>query len=328
MKAKSHARAAALGAALVLAAPFGGASWQAQQPIPQAPQDRPIRVDVPLVNIFTTVRDKDRRIVTGLAREDFEIYEDGVRQTVDFFKAESDQMVTLGILLDTSGSMREIFGAAQDAASHFLHRVLRKQDLAMVFSFDMSVDMLADFTADTDKLERAIRRARVNEAYARVTGPTVPYSSGGTNLYDAIYLGCKEKLARETGRKALILITDAEDTGSKVSLKEALETAQKTNAVLHVLLITSRGGFGFGGANAGVGKKLAEETGGRMIEVSSEKDLLKAFDQLSEELRTQYTLGFYSTNAARDGGFRKLKVETRNRNLRVLARKGYYAPRG
>lgn len=327
MKTKTPVRVAALGIALTLLCP---AASLPQQQTAQAPQDRPIRVDVPLVNIYATVRDKNRRVMPGLKKEDFEVLEDGVKQNVDFFKAESDQMVTIGILLDTSGSMRDIFGAAQDGASRFLQRVLRPNDLAMILSFDSSVDLLADFTSDTGKLERAIRRARVNEAYARVTGPTVPYSAGGTNLYDAVYLGCQEKLARETGRKALILVTDAEDTGSKVSLKEALETAQRTNAVLHVLLITARGGFGFGGANAGVAKKLAEETGGRMIEVGSNKDMEKAFDQISEELRTQYTIGYYPTNSARDGAFRKLKVEAKQegQELRVLTRKGYYAPRG
>ncbi len=147
---------------------------------------------------------------------------------------------------------------------------------------------------------------------------TKPWSS--PSIWTLIY----EKLAGEAGRKALVIITDAEDFGSKVRLEEAIEAAERTDAVVHVLLVHDPGY----GTRPDVAKKMAEETGGRVIDVSSEKHLQEAFDQIAEELRDQYTLSFYPTNPARDGKFRKIKVETTDKELKVLARKGYYAPKG
>jgi len=310
--------------------PSSGFTRQARPPQNPPPvQQGPIKVDVNLVNLFASVRDKGKRLVPNLPKEAFEVSEDGKPQQIDFFKAETELPLTLGVIMDTSGSMYSIFSAEQEAASRFLHRVLRpKKDLAMIMTFDTDVDLLSDFTADTDKLERAIQRARVHVPAGRVTPGTVPGGSGGTNLYDAVYLACKEKLASESGRKAIILLTDAEDTGSKVRLNEALETAQRTDTVIHVLLITVRGGFGFGGGGAGVARKMAEDTGGRMIEVNSDRDLERAFDQISEELRSQYTIGYYPSNPTRDGLFRKIKLEMKDKDLKALTRKGYYAPRG
>jgi VWFA-related protein len=287
-----------------------------------------IKVEVSLVNLYATVRDKNRRVVSQLEKGDFKVFEDGKEQQIEFFRAETHQPISLGILMDTSGSMRDIFGAEQDAASAFLRRVLTPKDLAMVMTFDTDVDLMADFTSDADRLERAIRRARVHAAGGMVTPGTVPSQSGGTNFYDAVWLGCKEKLSSETGRKALVVLTDAEDTGSRVKLEDALEAAHRTDTVVHVLFISGRTGFGFGGGSVGVARKLAEETGGRMIEIRNERDLERAFDQISEELRAQYTLGYYSTNGARDGAFRKIKVELKNQDLKALTRKGYYAPKG
>ncbi|MBI3404860.1 MAG: VWA domain-containing protein [Acidobacteria bacterium] len=327
MKTKMYVRATAAVMGLALCFPATGLT---QQPKPQQPPplQGPIKVDVNLVNLFATVRDKDKHLIANLEKAEFQVFEDGKEQKLDFFKSETELPLTMGILMDTSGSMEPIFGAEQEAASRFLRRVLRpKKDLAMVMTFDTDVDLMADFTADTDRLDRAIQRARVNVPAGRVTPGTIPYQGGGTNLYDAVYLACREQLARESGRKAIILLTDAEDTGSKVKLQEALETAQRTDTVIHVLLIGVRGGFGFGGSNASVAKKMADETGGRMIEVNNNRDLEKAFDQISEELRSQYTLGYYPANPARDGAFRKIKVEMKSKDLKVLTRKGYYAPR-
>jgi VWFA-related protein len=138
-----------------------------------------------------------------------------------------------------------------------------------------------------------------------------------------VWVACGEKLATEAGRKALVIITDAEDFGSKVRVEEAIEAAERTNTVVHVLLVHDPG-YGW---RPDVAHKMAEQTGGRVIEVSSEKHLQEAFDQISEELRQQYTLGYYPTNGVRDGTFRKIKVETTDKELKVLARKGYYAPK-
>ncbi len=304
-----------------------GRPGAAQAKAPTAAQEaqQPLRVQVELVNLFATVRDAHKRLITGLTKDDFRIFEDGVEQKVAFFSHETSQPITLGLLIDTSGSEMRMLPAEQEAASRFLAQVLRKSDLAMVMSFDLDVDLLSDFTADRAQLDRAIQRARINapSTPSIVRGPLPTRGPKGTNFYDAVYLACREKLASEAGRKALVILTDAVDNGSKVKFEEALEVAQRSDTVAHVLLVYDPAY----GANEFVAKKLAEETGGRMIAVRSEKKLQEAFDQISEELRSQYTLGYYPSNPSRDGRFRKVKIETPRGDLRVLARRGYYAPK-
>ncbi len=296
--------------------------------IPQEPGQGPvIKSEVTLVNLFATVRDKNHRVVTDLKQDDFKVSEDGKDEKVAFFSKEMALPITLGLLLDTSGSEQFMLPAIQDAGGRFMHRVLKKGDEAMVISFDSDVDLLSDFTDDKQILDRAINKARINipggGSLAGNPGP-VGGQQTGTALYDAIYLACGDKLNGEAGRKAIVIVTDAQDEGSKVKLEEAVEAAQRTDTVIHILLVADPR---FGG-NTGVAHKLTEDTGGRLIVIRSEKNLEEAFDQISEELRSQYTLGYYPTNTARDGKFRKIKVETNNHDLKVLARKGYYAPRG
>ena len=284
----------------------------------QAPQG-PLRIQVNLVNLFATVRDKHtKQIVSTLEQNNFTVTEDGKEQKLSFFSKDSKLPITLGLLIDTSGSEQNTLGAEQDAAVQFLSRVMRKGDLTMVMSFDSDSDLLADFTDDIPRLDRAIRRTQINTPGAQ--GP-LANNLAGTVFYDAVYLAAHDKLAEEAGRKALIILTDAQDEGSKVSVQDAIEAAQRTDTVVHLLLIADPR---FGG-NEGVAKKLTDETGGRTIVVRNEKDLGKAFDQISEELRSQYTLGYYSTNSARDGSYRKIKVETDRKDTDVLTRRGYYA---
>ncbi|HEX4545580.1 MAG TPA: VWA domain-containing protein [Candidatus Acidoferrum sp.] len=306
--------------ALSLAAPA-----MPQEPAGQTPV---IKSEVGLVNIFATVRDKNKRIVADLKQENFKITEDNQDQKIAFFSKEVALPITLGLLLDTSGSEQDMLGAIQEAGSTFLHRVLRKGDEAMVLSFDSDVDLLSDFTDDRAQLERAVHRARINiPSGGSIGGNPGPIGSRqitGTALYDAIYLACSDKLNTEAGRKAIVIVTDAQDEGSKVRIEEAIEAAQRTNTVIHIILVIDPR---YGG-NTGAAKKLAEETGGRVLNARSDKKLMEAFDEISEELRSQYTLGYYPTNGIRDGKFRKIKVEATNHDLKVLARKGYYAPKG
>ena len=292
-----------------------------QEPTAQAPT---IKTQVSLVNLFVTVRDKGKHIVTDLKQDDFKVAEDNQDQKIAFFSKEVTLPITLGLLLDTSGSEQNMLPAIQDGATRFLNRVMRKGDEAMVISFDLDVDLLSDFTDDRSQLDRAIRKARINAGGPVVTPGTIPTGPKGTNFYDALYLACNDKLSSEAGRKAIVVLTDAEDNGSKVRVEEAIEAAQRTDTVVHILLVYDPRE----GANASVAKKITDETGGRMIVVNSEKHLEEAFDQISQELRSQYTLGYYPSNSARDGKFRKIKIETANHDLKVLARKGYYAPRG
>jgi len=281
-----------------------------------------IRVQVNLVNLFATVRDKHKAIVTGLTKDDFQVYEDGQPQEITYFSAESNLPITLGMLLDTSGSEYFMLSAEKDAGSRFLGRVLRKGDLAMVMSFDTDVDLLADFTDDRGMLNRAINRAQINAPSGGMIaqGPLPSSGTGGTNFYDAVYLAAHDKLSDEAGRKAIVVLTDAEDTGSKLNLQDAIEAAQRTDTVVHILLVAADGG------DQGVAKRLTDETGGRTILVRSEKNLEQAFDQISEELRSQYTVGYSPSNKKHDGSYRKIKVEMKNKDYSVLTRRGYYAP--
>jgi len=309
--------AGAVAAALV-------AHASAQETPSQAPV---IRTQVNLVNLFATVRDRNKRIVPDLKQQDFKIAEDGQDQQIAFFSKEVTLPITLALLLDTSGSEQFMLGAIQDMGGRFLDRVLRKGDEALVMSFDTDVDLLSDLTDDRGQLDRAIRKTRINTPMSggMVNPGPVPTSHvTGTALYDAVYLACNEKLSTEAGRKAIVIVTDAQDEGSKVRLEEAIEAAQRTDTVIHILLVADPH---FGG-NSGVAHKITEETGGRMIVANSEKHLAEAFDQISEELRSQYTLGYYPTNTAHDGKFRKIKIDMANHDLKVLARKGYYAPKG
>lgn len=304
-----------------IASRAGAAQTTSQQP-PQMQQ--PLQVQTTIVNVFATVRNKHNAILSDLTKDDFKIYEDGVEQKVAYFTKEVDMPITLGLLIDTSGSMQNMLGAEQDAASRFVKEVMRKKDEAMVISFDLDVNLLADFTEDPSVLERAIHRAQINAAGPVFTPGTVPQRGGGTNLYDAVYLACHDELGTEAGRKAMILLTDAEDTGSKMSEQESIEAAQRADAVIHVVLITDyRAVSGYG---PGVASKMAGDTGGRVINVHNQKTLEKAFDEITEELRSQYVLGYYPTNSKRDGAFRKIKVEASRPDVKILARKGYYAP--
>jgi VWFA-related protein len=297
---------------------------EAQPELPESSQK--LKVQTTVVNVFATVRDHHNAIVSDLTKDDFHVYEDGVEQKVDYFTKQVDLPISLAILMDTSGSMMEILGAEQDAASRFVHEVLHKKDEALVMSFDTDVNLLADFTEDPAVLSRAIRRATINAAGPMITPGTVPQTGGGTNLYDAVYLACHDELEDEAGRKAVVLLTDAEDTGSKLSEGDAIESAQRADAAIHIILITDpRATEGYG---PGVASKMTQDTGGRVVAVRNDKGLEKAFDTISEELRSQYVLGYSSTNTKRDGTFRKIKVEVNRPDVKILARKGYYAPAG
>jgi len=302
---------------------------QNQQP-PQSGQT--LKVQTALVNVFVTVRDKSHFIINNLKQEDFKIFEDGQEQKVAYYSKEVNLPISLAILVDTSGSQVDVLGAEQDAASRFVHRVLRKTDEALVMSFDLDIDLLADFTEDSALLENAIRKTVINvdgSGAGGTTGTIPSGSNGGTDFYDAVYLAAHDKLTGEAGRKAIIALTDAEDTGSKLKVQDAIEAAQRADAVVHVLLISDVGFYYrqmMGYSGSGVAKKMADETGGRVIEVHNNKSLEQAFDELSAELRQQYVLGYYPTNPKHDGSFRKIKIEIDRPDLKILARRGYYAP--
>jgi len=290
-----------------------------------------LRVEVNVVNIYCTVKDKRGALVTDLGKTDFEVLEDGKQQEVKYFARETDRPLTLALLVDTSGSQEAVLAVEKDSASQFLRQVLRSSDLSLLITFDLSVDLLQDFTSDTDRLEESLRRARINAAGppAGIQGPFPGKGTVGTRLYDAVYLAAREKLGAEVGRKAIILISDGEDFGSDVKEEEALEAAQRSDTMIYAIGIADPRLYemAFGRPYRGdeVLKKLARETGGRAIFPRKMADLPDAFDQIAAELRSQYSLGYTPTNAAHDGRYRKLEVKLKRDGLRVQARRGYYA---
>lgn len=289
-----------------------------------------IQMDVNLVDVLFTVRAKDGIPVSHLTQNDCSVLEDGVPQTLKSFAAESDLPLTLGILLDTSGSQQRVLALEQDAGSRFLQRILKKKDQAFLLSFDVNVDLLQDSTSSVRQLTRALNQAEVNSGVGFGVAP-VPTQSGprGTALYDAVCLASNEKMRSEIGRRALILLTDGEDQGSQNKIAEAIAAAEKSNVIVYVILIADVQGYlkqGMGYSGYSSMKKLAGETGGRVMNVGNNaKKLDEAFAQIEDELRTQYVTTYRSTNTKKDGGFRKIQVECRGDGLKVRNRRGYFA---
>jgi VWFA-related protein len=328
--------------ALAQVAPSPGAPPEGPAGDPnQDDQQQPVatlKVNVNLVSLYFTVHDKHGALIPHLTKDDFTILEDKAPQKIKNFAAENDQPLTLGILLDTSGSQQNVLPMEQQAGSAFLSRVLRSKDEAFLISFDVNVDLLSDYTSNARALSRAMDKAEINVGTGgggipgAGQGP-MPTSGTprGTLLYDAVYLATHDKLTQETGRKAIIILTDGEDQGSMEKPQGAIEAAQKANTIVYVLLIADRGFYGRGMYNIGYSgdqamRKMAEETGGRVIDVGNNgKKMEDAFSQIEEELRTQYVASYTPTNAKLDGSYRKIDVTCKGDGLKVQSRKGYYA---
>ena len=291
------------------------------------------KVEVNVVNILFNVKDKHGALVPNLKREDFGLFEDGQKQTIKYFTAENDLPLTLGILIDTSGSQQRVLPIEQEVGAAFLKSIIRKKDLAFVINFDVNVELIQDLTSSTRDLKQALDSVKINTGGGGGTVPGLgggPFPTGtprGTLLYDAVYLAGGEKLSHEVGRKAMIILTDGEDQGSKMKIEQAIEAAQKADVICYVLLIADRGFYGFGGYSGDREmRKLAEETGGRVIDVGNREDKLQeGFKQIGDELRSQYSIGYTPTNSKRDGTFRKIEIKAKAG--KVQARKGYYAPK-
>ncbi|MBI2820008.1 MAG: VWA domain-containing protein [Acidobacteria bacterium] len=289
-----------------------------------------IKIDVAVVNVLATVRDRRGRLVSNLDKGEFEIREDGKRQEIVYFTRETTLPLTLGLLVDSSVSQENLIGREQEAAAKFFRQVLTPQDAAFLISFDISVDLLQDVTGSVGLLENALRYIEVRGAgpSGSIGGPVPQVSTGGTHLYDAVFLGATDILQKEAGRKALILISDGQDQGSKVERDDAIEAAQRTDVIIYSILFVDRNFYGFGSGYSGEDtlKKMAEETGGRIFRANNDRELADAFQQISDELRSQYSIGYTPLNAARDGSYRKIDLRVRRGGLRVQARRGYYAP--
>jgi VWFA-related protein len=317
-----------LSAALLAQAP-------SKAPPKDAPLDElpaPIKVDVDVVNILASVRDKRNGLVGNLEKNDFTILEDGKEQTVKYFTRETDLPLTIGLLIDVSGSQRNLIGIERNAAVQFFSKVLRKKDEAFLISFGEEAELLQDYTASVRLLEDGLNNLRVSSGVSGLHPGPVPTAGPprGTVLYDAVYLAATEKLRSEVGRKVIILITDGVDQGSRLTRNQAIEAAQKADAVIYSIDYydpSAYGPFGFGGGGGGEGelRKMSDETGGHVFKVDRKHTLDDVFQELQDEMRSQYAIGYTPTNGVKDGSYRHLDIKTVNKDLKVQARKGYYA---
>jgi VWFA-related protein len=348
--------------------------------------------EVKVVNVLATVRDQHGQIVNSLTKDDFILEEDGRRQTIRYFARETDLPLTLGLLVDTSGSQLQQLDSEKRASATFVNDVLREgKDSAFLIHFDREVELLQDITSSRAKMADALQllEAAENGGGRRGGGGGYPGGGGGypggrggntgrngrggagdgTHLYDSIYLASDELMAKQQGRKAIVVLTDGVDHGSKMSLEQAIETAQRGDTMVYSIYFEGReggdwrAGGGWGGGRPGgrrgggwpgggggwpggggggyprrseqlaadgkkVLERLSQETGGRMFVVSKKEAIEQIYAQIQDELRNQYNLGYTPDRAANDGpDYRHIRVTTKEKDLRVQAREGYYASR-
>jgi VWFA-related protein len=272
-----------------------------------------IRVDVSRVPLLFTVTDKRNRFITDLDREDFEVRDNDRKQDIREFVRESDLPLRIGILLDTSNSVRTRFRFEQEAAIEFIRGVLAEQkDRAFLVSYDTRAELVVDFTNDADKLAGGVRNLR---------------AGGGTALYDAVYYACRDKLPEdwppEQFRRALVILGDGEDNQSNVTREMALEMAHKAEAVIYTIS-TNRSGQRLPGDKTL--ERFAKETGGVNFHPFQATELEQSFADIANELRHQYFILYSPDNFVADGSFHRVEVKSKVKNTDVRVRSGYYAP--
>jgi len=307
----------------------------------RAQKDTTFTADVKVVNVFATVRDKHGKIVQDLTKDDFTLLEDGHPQVIKYFSKESNLPLTLGLLVDTSMSQRRVLEQERDASYNFLDRVLREdKDMAFVIHFDHEVELLQDLTSSRKKLESTLRLLQT-PGRGQWSG-----RGGGTLLYDAVLLASDELMKKQSGRKAHIVLSDGVDHGSRVPLTHAIEASQRADTLVYSILFADMQGYGAGFGGPGMGRRgrrrrmpqparpdgkkilerLSRETGGGFFEVKGKLTIGKIYDRIQEELRNQYSLG-YTSDATGGGSYRKIHLVTKQKNLLVRTRDGYYAER-
>jgi VWFA-related protein len=349
---------------------------------------------VKVINVLATVRDKEGKIIKDLTKDDFVLNEDGRPQTIQYFSQQSDLPLTLGLLIDTSGSERRNIATEKDASYKFLESVLRpEKDKAFIIHFDREVELLQDLTSSRSRLEKALDQLAPT-SYQNAGNGNDPTNNGGnqggngggggnggtwggmgggvgfpggggmgrgggmgggrrggggggmrggggTKFYDAVYLAADEILGKQQGRKAVVMLTDGEDNGSKETIDTAIHTAQHAEMLGYSIHIAdnesgfTRGGFGGGPMGGGRGgnyerpdgkkilKQISKATGGGYFEFK--KSLDDIYSQINEELRNQYSIGYTSDKPESDGGFRKIELTVKKKGLIVQARDGYYS---
>ena len=352
---------------------LAGAPLRSQQ------QGPTISVNVKMVTMFATVRDKHGALVRNLTKDDFVLQQDGHPQTITYFAPDSDLPLTLGLLVDTSGSQRRLLDQERDASHAFIDHLLREdKDKAFVIHFDREVELLQDLTSSRQKLEASLDqlgRPQFSQTGSGGSPGSDPgnggsggggggggrgshggYGGGGTLLYDAVFLASDEMMKKQQGRKAIVVLTDGVDRGSKETLRDAIESAQRADTLVYSILFADKdaygngggyggghmGGMGGGGMGGGGhrrqpqesrpdGKKilqqLSKETGGRFFEVTKKESIDQIYAEIDEELRNQYALGYTPDKADADVGYHKIDLTSKQKDAVVQTREGFYIGR-
>jgi VWFA-related protein len=341
---------------------LGNAPLLSQQAAQQGP---PITSEVKMVKMLASVRDKKGHLVNNLTKDDFAIDQDGHPQTITYFAQESNLPLTLGLLVDTSMSQRRVLDQERGASHTFIEQVLRDdKDKAFVIHFDYQVELLQDLTSSRQKLEASLDQLGAPQfAQTRSSDPddggrgSSGHRGGGTLLYDAVYLASNELMKKQQGRKALIVLTDGVDRGSKETLQEAIETAQRADTLVYSILFADKEGYGnggYGGPHMGGGgmggggmgggghhrypqesrpdgkkvlQQMSKETGGQFFEVTKKQSVGDIYDAINEELRNQYGLGYVPAKSDATPGYHKIHATVKQKDLTVQTRDGYYADR-
>jgi VWFA-related protein len=354
------------------------AQQQAQQPPQQPAQSQPelkrpqegqptIAVEVKTVSVLATVRDKHGKIISNLTKDDFQVDEDGRPQAINYFAHESDLPLRLGLLVDTSLSQRRVLDQERNASYSFLDKLLRQdKDLAFVIHFDREVELLQDFTPSRPQLQAALQKLSTPQfdsgggsngggsgnGGGGGGGRGRGSHGGGTLLYDAIFLGSDELMSKQQGRKALIVLSDGVDHGSRETMAEAIATAQRSDTIIYSILFADEednysrpGGFGMGGHGGGMGggrgggryppqeqrpdgkkilEQISKETGGRMFKVTKKETVDAIYAEIEEDLRNQYSLA-YTPDKGNTVGYHKIHLAVgKQKDLIIQARDGYY----
>jgi len=347
-------------------------------PLLSQQQGPTISVNVKLVTMFATVRDKRGALIRNLTKDDFALEQDGHPQTITYFAPDSDLPLTLGLLVDTSMSQRRVLDQERDASHAFLDHLLREdKDKAFVIHFDHEVELLQDLTSSRQKLEASLDQLG-RPQFSQTSGGgssgggdpdsggsgggggrgSHGYGGGGTLLYDAVYLASDELMKKQQGRKALIILSDGVDHGSKETLRDAIETAERSDTLVYSILFADQQGYGNGGGYGGGhmggggmggggmgggghhrypqesrpdGKKilqqLSKQTGGRFFEVTKKETIDQIYAEIDEELRNQYALGYTPVKTDADVGYHKIQLTTKQKDATVQTREGFYINR-
>ncbi len=324
-------------------------------------QEPKISVQSNIVTVSAIVRDKKGQIISDLTKDDFTLDEDGRPQAIAYFARQNDLPLAVGLLVDTSMSQRRVLGQERSASATFVDHTLReeKKDQAFLIHFDHEVELLEDFTSSRKKLEDALDSIEAPEMQnansggggdgGRGGGPGGGggghHHGGGTLLYDAVYLASNDMMSKREGRKAVIVLSDGVDRGSKESLGSAIESAQRANTIVYSILFKddeafgSHGGYGGGGGWGGHGgmggggrrpqqqeqrpdgkkilERISKETGGRLFEVTKKQTVDQIYEQIQQELRDQYILGYVPDKSSSSADYRKIHLVTAKNNLIV-----------